>query len=141
GDYGGPLVSKQGGRWVQAGIVSFSFGCAKPYFPAVYTRVSQYNNWINSQITRNQPGFINFISIGTESDLNVSCTTPTFTPITVNISEVCGQPSLNTRIVGGDAAPPGRWPWQVSLHIFDHFCGGSLINNQWVLTAAHCVQG
>ncbi|XP_047214188.1 transmembrane protease serine 9-like isoform X1 [Girardinichthys multiradiatus] len=140
GDSGGPLVSKQGGRWVQAGIVSFSFGCAKPYFPAVYTRVSQYNNWINSHITRNQPGFINFISNGTESDLNVSCTTPTFTPITVNISEVCGQPSLNTRIVGGDAAPPGSWPWQVSLHIFDHICGGSLINDQWVLTAAHCVQ-
>ncbi|MEQ2176936.1 hypothetical protein GOODEAATRI_033270, partial [Goodea atripinnis] len=75
GDYGGPLVSKQGGRWVQAGIVSFSFGCAKPNFPAVYTRVSQYNNWINSHITRNQLGFINFISNGTDSDLNVSCTT------------------------------------------------------------------
>ncbi|MEQ2197974.1 hypothetical protein XENOCAPTIV_005881, partial [Xenoophorus captivus] len=54
---------------------------------------------------------------------------------------VCGQPSLNTRIVGGDAAPPGSWPWQVSLHTSDHFCGGSLINNQWVLTAAHCVRG
>ncbi|MED6240103.1 Serine protease 48 [Ataeniobius toweri] len=54
---------------------------------------------------------------------------------------VCGQPSFNTRIVGGDAAPPGSWPWQVSLHIFDHICGGSLINDQWVLTAALCVQG
>ncbi|KAK5617391.1 hypothetical protein CRENBAI_006630 [Crenichthys baileyi] len=54
---------------------------------------------------------------------------------------VCGQPSLNTRIVGGDAAPPGRWPWQVSLHKSRHICGGSLINDQWVLTAAHCVQG
>ncbi|XP_015241266.1 PREDICTED: transmembrane protease serine 9-like, partial [Cyprinodon variegatus] len=141
GDSGGPLVSKQGDRWIQAGVVSFGVGCAKPFFPAVYARVSQYNEWINSHITRNQPGFITFKSNGSESDFNVSCTKPTFDPVIVNISEVCGQPSLNTRIVGGQAAPPGSWPWQVSLHIYDHFCGGSLISDQWVLTAAHCVQG
>ncbi|CAB1423148.1 unnamed protein product [Pleuronectes platessa] len=51
----------------------------------------------------------------------------------------CGQPALNTRIVGGEVAPEGSWPWQVSLHRSgSHFCGGSLINNEWVVSAAHC---
>uniref|UniRef100_A0A3B3IAA1 Peptidase S1 domain-containing protein n=1 Tax=Oryzias latipes TaxID=8090 RepID=A0A3B3IAA1_ORYLA len=56
---------------------------------------------------------------------------------------VCGKPPLNTkvgtRIVGGQAAAAGAWPWQVRLDINGALCGGSLINNQWILSAAHCV--
>ena len=46
------------------------------------------------------------------------------------------------RIVGGIEATPHSWPHQVALFIDDmYFCGGSLISNEWVLTAAHCMDG
>ncbi|KAK3505692.1 hypothetical protein QTP70_004466, partial [Hemibagrus guttatus] len=54
---------------------------------------------------------------------------------------VCGKPPLNNKIVGGEDASPGSWPWQVSIQRNGfHFCGGSLINENWVLSAAHCFQ-
>jgi len=59
-------------------------------------------------------------------------------PSFLGLFSVCGKPPKNTRIVGGEDAPAGSWPWQVSLHSIAHFCGGSLINDQWVVTAAHC---
>ncbi len=48
--------------------------------------------------------------------------------------------SISTRIVGGTESQAGEWPWIVSIKSAgNHFCGGSLINSQWVLTAAHCM--
>ncbi|KAM8844800.1 tryptase-like isoform 2-T2 [Spinachia spinachia] len=67
GDSGGPLVSKNGSRWVQAGVVSFGRGCADAAFPGVYARVSRYQTWINSQITTDQPTFVPFVGNGTAS--------------------------------------------------------------------------
>ncbi|XP_066213176.1 coagulation factor IX isoform X1 [Saccopteryx leptura] len=52
------------------------------------------------------------------------------------------QPFNNlTRIVGGESAKPGQFPWQVLLtDKIDAFCGGSIINEKWVITAAHCIK-
>ncbi|XP_069705984.1 trypsin I-P1-like [Phaenicophaeus curvirostris] len=42
------------------------------------------------------------------------------------------------KIVGGYTCAENSVPYQVSLNFGFHFCGGSLINSQWVLSAAHC---
>ena len=45
------------------------------------------------------------------------------------------------RIVGGSQASPGQFPYQVSLRSStnSHFCGGSIINARYILTAAHVI--
>ncbi len=49
GDSGGPLVSVVDGVTKLVGIVSTGTGCALANFPGIYTRVSAYTAWINSQ--------------------------------------------------------------------------------------------
>ena len=55
GDSGGPLVCERSGTsmFELHGITSFGIGCGLKLLPGVYTRVSQYVDWINS--TMNMP--------------------------------------------------------------------------------------
>lgn len=47
GDSGGPLVV----NGIQQGIVSWALGCAEPGFPAVFTRVNYYIDWIQQHMS------------------------------------------------------------------------------------------
>jgi len=55
----------------------------------------------------------------------------------------CGQPvPARGRIVNGNRTTPGAYPWAVGIQFVDKlYCGGSLITNRFVITAAHCVKG
>ena len=52
------------------------------------------------------------------------------------------------RIVNGTIARPGDWPWQAllqwrngSAELNSSFCGGAILSEHFILTAAHCPQG
>ena len=51
---------------------------------------------------------------------------------------------VQTRIIGGELATVADWPWQIALYRANDkgennfSCGGSLIADRWVLSAAHC---
>ena len=46
--------------------------------------------------------------------------------------------SAQQKVVGGVDVDIKDYPWQVAV---DYGCGGSIIGDSWVLTAAHCVGG
>ncbi|XP_071528878.1 chymotrypsin-like elastase family member 2A isoform X2 [Panulirus ornatus] len=61
---------------------------------------------------------------------------------TRNTRNTCGR--RNTRIINGQVTKPNEYPWQVWVVTFwsdgrAASCGGSIISNRWVMTAAHCL--
>lgn len=88
-----------------------------------------------------------FPTLSTTKASSTVSTLPTVTvaPTTAPLGS-CGvqaiQPNLSgTRIVGGSEAVAHSWPWQAKIGDGTYYCGASLINSRWLVTAAHCVDG
>lgn len=73
GDSGGPLQCKQGSMWLQAGITSFGIPCATGSFPEVYARVSEFQEWITTQVGTTVANFVTHNSTGTDPDSSIVC--------------------------------------------------------------------
>ena len=66
---------------------------------------------------------------------------PGFKKGTKSMAGECGIPGGMERIVGGEEATPHSYPWMAALFVDDQwFCGGTLISDEWVVTAAHCAK-
>jgi len=59
--------------------------------------------------------------------------------------ELAPPPKLE-RIIGGFTASKGFYPWQVGVRrlvsgdAYSHWCGGTILNRHWILSAAHCFE-
>jgi hypothetical protein len=55
---------------------------------------------------------------------------------------ILGFPQKGAKILGGSSAKLGEIPWQVSIQALDgsHLCGGTIISEEWILTATQCSQ-
>lgn len=247
GDSGGPLVIPVAQGWQQAGITSWGIGCAGKQTPGVYTRISQYLDWIaekidplfvptatatptstatrlptrtptvtktptatktapatktptpqpNLLIVKNAPATVqaggrltyeltitnmgtarltglvitdslpdnvtflpndndgildngivrwnSFSSLDSRQSMRLQLVVQVTDTVEMVTSKKRSAVPLTPQIVGGTEAQPGEWPWQVALvwanadAVYGQYCGGSLINKEWVLTAGHCV--
>lgn len=61
------------------------------------------------------------------------------------LKKVKSAASINGRIIGGQQAYAGQYPWAAAIYLTtnngNYFCGGALLSNLYVITAGQCVDG
>ncbi|EJK47364.1 hypothetical protein THAOC_33916 [Thalassiosira oceanica] len=128
GDSGGPLLIKgaDSSQDLQIGVVSWGVGCGEDaVVPGVYARVSSAYDWIRTEVCKRS----------VDPPASFECDESA-----ADDTERSGH-AKQERIVGGEDAKVGRYPYAVGLEsiLFGEFCGGSLIAPDVVLSAAHCM--
>lgn len=109
-------------------LLSFS---PLPYYPSLPSPRPPSSTHTDFLCTADPP------SLPSAHGLACSCTAAL--TCSVSLHSACGQRHKQGKIVGGMDAPEGKWPWQVSVHYGGfHICGGSILNEYWILSAAHC---
>ncbi|XP_037304494.2 transmembrane protease serine 2-like [Pungitius pungitius] len=107
------------------------------YSRGTYFKSGQQTSALDDGYLMAKSGFDPEASILQQLVLSNTC--PNNSAVTLRCTD-CGRRVNSSRASGGQAAPPGAWPWQVSLQVSgSHRCGGAAIAPYWIVTAAHCV--
>ena len=111
------------------------------------TKCDQFpQNWTVSEIIRSEPYRSNKLpapfKISPPRDFVETSVADPVVPFQQVYGENCGTINSNSRIVGGQITSIENHPWQVYVHFGGQWmCGGVIISDKWVLTAAHCTLG
>ncbi|XP_005363435.1 plasminogen [Microtus ochrogaster] len=129
-----------------AGTPCQEWAAQEPHPHSIFTPVSNPRAGLEKNYCRNPDGDVNgpWCYTTNPRKLYDYCDVP----VCPQAPYECGKPRVEPkkcsgRIVGGCVAYPHSWPWQISLRTRltgQHFCGGTLISPEWVLTAAHCLE-
>ena len=66
-------------------------------------------------------------------------------PALLSLGTAASAQEASPRIIGGDDASQNEWPWMVQVNVrfrdtgSGGLCGGILLSQDWVVTAAHCL--